>query len=92
MPKQYSIAEARANLPAIVDQAESGREIELTRRGKAVAVVVSLREYARLREERPRFSEAYQRFLATHALSEVGLDDDFFAETRDSTAGRDVAL
>ncbi len=92
MPKQYSIAEARANLPGIVDQAEAGQEIELTRRGKAVAVVVSLREYARLRGERPGFSEAYKQFLATHALSEVGLDEDVFAETRDTTAGRDVAL
>lgn len=92
MTKRYSIAEARSNLPSIVDQAEAGQEIELTRRGKAVAVVVSLRDYARLRGERPRFSEAYQQFLATHALSEVGLEDDFFAETRDTTVGRDVAL
>jgi hypothetical protein len=31
--KRYSIAEARPQLPAIIDQAESGLEIELTRRG-----------------------------------------------------------
>ena len=44
MAKRYSIAEARSNLSSIVDQAEAGQEIELTRRGKPVAVVVSLRE------------------------------------------------
>ena len=44
MAKRYSIAEARSNLPTIVDQVEAGQEIELTRRGKAVAVVLSLRE------------------------------------------------
>ncbi len=92
MTKRYSIAEARSNLPGIVDQAEAGMDIELTRRGKPVAVVVSLREYARLRGARPSFGQAYKQFLATHALSEVGLDQDFFADTRDITAGRDVAL
>jgi prevent-host-death family protein len=46
MPKRYSIAEARSNLPSIVGQAEAGREIELTRRGKPVAVLVSLQEGA----------------------------------------------
>ena len=92
MAKRYSIAEARSNLPTIVDQAEAGQEIELTRRGKAVAVVVSLRELSRLRGERPPFGAAYKQFLETHALSEVGLDEDFLAATRDTTAGRAVVL
>ena len=49
MSRKYSIAEARARLPAIIDQAEAGQEIEVTRRGKPVAAVVSVRELARLR-------------------------------------------
>ena len=36
MSKRYSIADARRNLPSLVDEAESGAEVELTRRGKAV--------------------------------------------------------
>jgi prevent-host-death family protein len=68
MPKRYSIAEARSNLPAIIDQVAAGQEIELTRRGKPVAVVVSLRELERLRSERPRFSDAYREFLEAHSL------------------------
>ena len=44
MTKRYSVAEARSSLPTIVDQVEAGQEIELTRRGIGVAVVVSLRE------------------------------------------------
>ncbi len=92
MAKRYSIAEARSNLPTIVDQAEAGQAIELTRRGKAVAVVVSLREFARLRGERAPFGEAYKHFLATHALSDVGLDEAFLTVTRGTTAGRTVAL
>ena len=92
MARRYSIAEARSNLPTIVDQAEAGQEIELTRRGKPVAVVVSLGEFVRLRGERPRFGDAYQRFLKAHVLSDVGLDEGYFHATRDPDAGRKVAL
>lgn len=92
MAKRYSIAEARSNLPTIVDQAEAGQEIELTRRGKAVAVVVSLREFARLRGERAPFGDAYRRFLTTHELSDVGLVAADLTNVRDTVAGRKVSL
>jgi prevent-host-death family protein len=92
MSRRYSIAEARSNLPTIVDQAEAGQEIELTRRGKPVAVVVSLREIERLRHERGRFGETYKKFLKTHPLREIGLDQDFFGSTRNRDSGRKVVL
>jgi antitoxin Phd len=68
MTKQYSIAEARSNLPKIVDQAEAGAEVELTRRGKPVAVIISHRQTERLRSERPRFADVYKVFLRKHSL------------------------
>lgn len=92
MTKRYSIAQARSSLPTIVDQAEAGQEIELTRRGEAVAVVLSLREFQRLRSERPPFRDAYRLFLTKHALADVGLDAHDLAPTRDKTPGRTVAL
>jgi prevent-host-death family protein len=92
MSKRFSIAEARANLPAIVDQAEAGQEIELTRRGKPVAVVLSLRELERIRGQRASFGEAYRRFLRAHPLREVGLEDDIFESARDRGPGRKVLL
>ena len=92
MSHQYSIAEARSSLPKIVDQAEAGVEIQLTRRGKPVAAVVALRVLERLRRDRPRFRTAYQEFLTRHSLAEVGLDNDFFAPSRDKSAGRKVSL
>jgi len=92
MSKRFSIAEARANLPNIVDQAEAGQAIEITRRGKPVAVVLSLRELERLRGERANFGEAYRRFLKTHLLGEVGLESDFFDSARDRGTGRKVPL
>lgn len=92
MPRRYSIADARSNLPHIVDQAEAGVEVELTRRGQPVAVVVSRRTFDRLRERRGQFSEAYPRFLERFSLDEIGLDQAELRTTRDTTPGRRVRL
>ena len=92
MSRQYSVAEARAHLPSILDEVESGADVELTRRGKAVAVVVSVEEYERLRTERGDFRTVYKKFLKTHRLSEVGVDKTFSDEVRDRSTGRKVAL
>jgi len=92
MSRRYSIADARTSLPTIVDQAEAGERIELTRRGKPVAVVVSVREFERLRGDRPRFADAYRKFLDKHSVQEIGLESDFAATARDKTTGRKVSL
>jgi prevent-host-death family protein len=92
MAQRYSIAEARSRLPSIVDQAEAGVEVELTRRGRPVAVLVSHREFERLRGKRLHFGDAYRKFLETHTLEEMGVEDDFAASTRDRTSGRKVTL
>jgi prevent-host-death family protein len=92
MPRRYSIAEARSRLPSIVDEAEAGIEVELTRRGQPVAVLVSRREFERLRGKRQHFGEAYRKFLEEHPLKEIGVKDDFAASTRDKTTGRKVSL
>lgn len=48
MSKAYSIAEARQRLPAVVHEAERIGAVQITRRGQAVARVVSEQEYQRL--------------------------------------------
>jgi prevent-host-death family protein len=90
--RKYSVAEARSSLPTIIDQAESGLGVELTRRGKPVAVVISVREFERLRGDGARFGAAYRRFLETHSPEEIGLDDDFFDAVREKGRGREVSL
>ena len=92
MSKRYSIAEARSNLPTIVDQAEAGAEVELTRRGKPVAVLISHRQLERVRSDRPRFADAYRAFLRKHSLKDLGIENDFFQATREKGAGRKVSL
>jgi prevent-host-death family protein len=74
------------------NRAEAGQAIELTRRGKPVAVVVSRREFERLRGNRPSFGETYRTFLGKYSLKEVGLDDHFAASARDSSRGREVVV
>ncbi len=92
MSKKYSIAEARSNLPKIVDEAEAGGEVELTRRGKPVAVIISHRQMERLRHERPRFADVYKAFLRKHSLKDIGAEDNFFQAARKKAAGRKVSL
>jgi len=92
MSRRYSLAEARANLPSILDQVESGAGVELTRRGRPVAVMVSVQEYERLRGQRTDFKDAYRSFLEHHRLTEIGVDRRFADKVRDRSAGRRVSL
>ena len=91
MSRRYSIAEARSSLPKIIDDAEAGLEVELTRRGHPVAVVVSRRAFDRLRAKPRDFRDTYRRFLGRYSLDEIGIDPDF-VDARDKSAGRKVSL
>ena len=90
--KKYSIAEARSQLPTIVDEAEAGVEVELTRHGRPVAVVVSHREFERLQGKQRHFSDAYRRFLETHSRRAIGVERYFARKARDRSTGRKVSL
>ncbi len=45
--REYSVAEARDKLPALVHEAERGRPVRITRRGRRAAVLISEAEYRR---------------------------------------------
>lgn len=45
MVRRYSITDARAQLTSILDEVESGSSVELTRHGRAVAVMMSIDTY-----------------------------------------------
>ena len=93
MAQRYSIADARANLPTLIDEAEAGAAIELTRRGEVVAVMISVSEYELLRSQRLGFHEAYQQFLKKHSPEDIGVDVTTFAkQVRDRSPGRKVPL
>jgi prevent-host-death family protein len=89
--KQYSIAQARDRLPAIVHEAELGDAIELTRRGKPVAVVMSLQEYRQVVRGHVGFTAAFEAFQHTVDLAALGVTDEDLADLRDRSPGRAFA-
>jgi prevent-host-death family protein len=88
----YSITQAKNGLPQLVRDAEAGREVRLTRRGRPVAVLVSAETYDELKAVRPDFMDRYRKFRAEVDLAALSLDpDEIFAETRERSPGRDFA-
>ena len=89
-------ADARRNLPSLVDEAQSGSEVRLTRRGKAVAVVVSVEAYERLKSQRGSFGEAYQAFREKYPADRIAGEQvagpTYFRGLRDRSRGRKVEL
>jgi antitoxin Phd len=92
MSKQYSIADARRNLPSVVDEVASGSEVQLTRRGRPVAVVVSVEEYERLKAQRTTFAEAYRAFRKRFPEGSSGISSRYLRSLRDKGRGRAVDL
>jgi prevent-host-death family protein len=93
MARNWSIAEARSNLPGLVRDAEAGKAVRLTRRGEPVAVLIGRREYERLLSAGRGFSEVYEEFTREFDVRELAIDtDETFASVRDISRGRDVVL
>lgn len=90
---QASIAEAKNNLPRLVQQAEAGEKVCITRRGRPVAILLSTQAYARLTA--PKM--ALGAFLdAWREEMQAGLtpfaDDAVFDKLRDNDPDRELAF
>lgn len=93
MPAQYSIAEARHNLARLVHQVEQGTHVELTRRGKPVAVVIPMGEYSRQVKGITGFWQAVEDFRRDVDLKRLGVNPSLvFQGARDRSTGREVNL
>lgn len=92
--RQTSIAEARDRLASLVHEVEEGAPVEITRRGRPVAVLVSYHEYQRLLGEGPSFWDAMLAYRSATGLDDpqsLGiLDDSALADAfpRDKSPGR----
>ncbi len=91
MHRQYSIAAARNRLPALVHDIEKGPPVELTRRGKPVAVLLSIGEYKRLRRDKPDLWQAILRFREETDLAELDAEE-VWTDLRDRSPGREPEL
>ena len=74
MLKRYSIAEARIQLPSLVRGAEAGRSVEVTRRGKTVAAIVSVADLERLKRADGGLWNAISTFRKDNDVARKGLD------------------
>lgn len=87
MSKRISIAEARDQFTELVDAAEHGQSIELTREGRSVAALVSLQEYRGSASGPRDLWSAIQEFRQTHDLSDLNIEE-VYAGVRDPSPGR----
>ena len=72
MLKQHSIAQARDRFTSLVRSVERESAVELTCRGKPVAVILSIQEYERLSARQAGFWEAYSAFRERVDLRRIG--------------------
>jgi prevent-host-death family protein len=92
MADRYSIASARDRLAQLIHDVEDGRAVEITRRGHPVAVVLSIREYHRLRDGSRSFLEAVERLRREHDFEQLSLEPEEWIPRRDPSPGRPVDL
>ncbi len=90
MEKHFSIAEAKNSLPAIVHLVEEGQTVRITRHGKPVAVLMSIREYERMNKSKSDFWRALMAFRSSLDQEGIEIDDTDFEALRDQTTGREV--
>lgn len=92
MEAQYSIAEARNNLPEIVHSVEKGLPVTLTRHGRAVAVLLSVERYEKLSRGTEGYWEALESFRDQMKKEDILISDADFEDLRDDSRGREVEL
>lgn len=71
-----SIAEAKSRFAELVHRAERGQAVRITRRGRAVAVLVSEADYARLQTSRVGLLAYSQAWRDQAVANGVHLPDD----------------
>jgi antitoxin Phd len=90
MQEQFSIVEAKNKLPSIIHYVEKGPYIKLTRRGKTVAVLLSIKEYERLSHGNSGFWDVLSEFRQNINNEKIDITDKDFEGLRDKDTGREV--
>ena len=88
MPRQVSVAEARNRFTSVLRAVERGQIVEVTRRGKTVAVLLSARQWKRRRS----FWEALQEFHRKYDVKKLGIGPEIWEGVRDKSPGREVSF
>lgn len=91
MTKRKTIAEARDNLARLIHEVEEGEPVEITRRGRPVAVLLSIAAVERLRSGKGGFWDAVKRFRDQNDLKELDLAE-ALEDLRDASTGRAIEI
>lgn len=87
--QSFSIADARSQLPKIINSAENGDAAQLTRRGKPVAVVLSLKEYETLTaQSKGSLLSAFKMYQSIIEDEDISLSDEEVDSWRSKETGR----
>ena len=90
MLPSYSIAEARNHFAEIVHDLKHVSRVEVTRRGRPVAILISVEEFEMLRAGNVSFTSAYETFRSTVDLTNAGIEPEVFEGLRDPSLGREM--
>jgi prevent-host-death family protein len=96
MIPRYSVAQARDRFAEIVHSLESQPRLEVTRRGRTVAVIISVEVYEQMQAAAaaaaaPDFWDNYQAFRVAHDLDGLNIGPATFEGVRDRSSGREAA-
>ncbi len=72
---EVSVADAKAHLTRLLQQVETGEPVQITRRGKPVAVILSQADYQRLAHPRRSFVEFVNEWRAAMAEQDAAFAD-----------------
>ena len=89
MRKRVSVAEAKNKLPSIVREVEGGSVVEITRYGKAVAIVLPEKKYRQMVEREHGFWASLERVRNLMSSEGAAIDETDFENLRDVSPGRD---
>lgn len=88
MHRSVSVAEAKNKLPSILREVEEGSIVEITRYGKAVAMVLPERDYRRMVEGGQGFWVSLGKVRTLIASEGIVIDESDLGNLRDPLPGR----
>lgn len=91
MMPRYSIAEARDRFAEIVHDLKHVSRVEVTRRGRPVAILISVEEFEMMRSGNVTFTGAYEAFRGKFDLAREGIEPSVFEGLRDRSPGRELS-
>jgi antitoxin Phd len=90
MMPRYSVAEARNRFAEIVHDLKNVSKVEVTRRGRPVAILISIEEFEMLRAGNVSFTSAYEAFRSKFDLAKAKIEPEVFEDLRDPSQGREM--